>query len=42
MVSHQMGTVRGFCDAGIVLHKGKISYYDDLEEAIARHIELNG
>ena len=42
MVSHQMNTVKNFCDSGILLHEGKLTYYDDLEEAIARHIELNG
>lgn len=41
-VSHQMRTVRDFCDAGIVLHDGKLQYFEDLEEAIARHLELNG
>ncbi len=34
MVSHGMGTLREYCEAGIVLHEGKLTYYDDLEEAI--------
>jgi len=42
MVSHQMRTVRAFCDSGLVLHEDKITYFDDLEAAIARHTELNG
>ena len=42
LVSHQMKTVRDFCDSGIVLHQGKLTYFDDLEEAIARHLQLNG
>jgi capsular polysaccharide transport system ATP-binding protein len=42
MVSHQINTVRQFCDAGIVLHQGKLTYFEDLEEAIALHLELNG
>jgi capsular polysaccharide transport system ATP-binding protein len=42
MVSHQMSTVREFCDAGIVLSDGKLEVYDDLERAIARHLELVG
>jgi capsular polysaccharide transport system ATP-binding protein len=37
LVSHNMGEVREFCDAGIVLENGKLNYYPDLEEAIARH-----
>lgn len=42
MVSHQMATVRNFCNCGIVLHDGRLKYFDDLEEAIDLHIELNG
>ena len=42
MVSHQMGTVRNFCDSGLVLHDAKLSYFDDLDEAIALHTKLNG
>lgn len=41
MVSHQMGTVRDFCDSGIVLHDGKLFYFEDLEDAIAMHLKLN-
>ncbi|MCW8842082.1 MAG: ABC transporter ATP-binding protein [Rhodobacteraceae bacterium] len=37
MVSHDMTQVRKFCDAGIVLERGKISYFEDLEEAISIH-----
>lgn len=37
MVTHSMGQVREFCDAGLVLEQGKIQYFEDLEEAIAVH-----
>ncbi|WP_338549847.1 ABC transporter ATP-binding protein [Roseovarius phycicola] len=37
MVSHGIGQLRALCDAGAVLEKGKLYYYDDLEEAIAHH-----
>jgi len=40
LVSHEMGQVRQFCDAGIVLEHGRIQYFDDLEEAIALHQDL--
>lgn len=40
MVSHQMRQVRKFCDAGIVLHRGRLEYYPDLDEAIDRHEAL--
>ncbi|QQA45080.1 ABC transporter ATP-binding protein [Pelagovum pacificum] len=41
MVSHSTGKLRGFCDSGIVLNDGRMEYYDDLDEAIARHEEIN-
>ena len=37
MVSHSMGQLRKFCNAGIVLENGQMQYFDDLEEAIAVH-----
>lgn len=42
MVSHQVKTMRNFCESGLVLHNGKIQYFEDLEEAIALHLKLNG
>ena len=40
MVSHNMGDIRNFCDAGLVLNDGKIEVFEDVEEAIARHRKL--
>lgn len=37
MVNHSMGQIRQFCDAGMVLEKGRATYFDDLEEAISLH-----
>jgi len=37
MVSHSMRQVRQFCDSGVVLERGHLAYYDDLDEAIAVH-----
>ncbi|MBU2532434.1 MAG: ATP-binding cassette domain-containing protein [Alphaproteobacteria bacterium] len=37
MVSHGMGTLREYCEAGVVLQDGKLTYYDDLEDAIRHH-----
>ena len=37
MVSHSSLTLKKFCDAGCILHKGKLTYYDDLEEAMEIH-----
>lgn len=36
-VSHSIGNVRDMCQAGAVLEAGKLTYYDDIEEAIERH-----
>lgn len=38
LVSHEVGQMRSFCDAGIVLHKGKLSYFANIEEAIEIHL----
>jgi len=40
LVSHDMGQVREFCNAGIVLETGKLHYFADLDEAIAYHTAL--
>jgi capsular polysaccharide transport system ATP-binding protein len=37
VVSHSMALVRDLCDAGAVLENGRLTYYDNLEEAIAQH-----
>lgn len=39
VVSHGMGQIRQLCDAGAVLEKGRLYYYNDVEEAIAHHNE---
>lgn len=40
VVNHSMAGLRQFCDSGLVLEDGKITYFDDLEEAIEYHTEL--
>jgi capsular polysaccharide transport system ATP-binding protein len=40
LVSHEMGQVRQFCDAGLVLETGKLRFFEDLDEAIALHQAL--
>jgi len=40
MVSHSMDELRAFCDAGLVLAEGQLSYFEDLEEAIEYHLWL--
>lgn len=40
LVSHSMNELRKFCDAGIMLHDGKLTYFEDLDEAIACHEKM--
>lgn len=42
MVSHQMKVVRSFCENGLLMHNGQLTYFEDLDEAIALHLKLNG
>ena len=42
MVNHSMRQLRQFCNAGLVLEQGKMSYFEDLEEAIDLHERLMG
>lgn len=37
LVSHEMGQVREFCDSGLLLEDGNLTYFDDLDEAIKAH-----
>ncbi|QUJ76003.1 ABC transporter ATP-binding protein [Sulfitobacter albidus] len=40
LVTHEMGQVRSFCDSGILLHRGHLTYFEDVEEAIEAHMEV--
>ena len=40
MVSHEMDEIRQFCDSAIVLHKGELTFYNDLERGIAQYQAL--
>jgi capsular polysaccharide transport system ATP-binding protein len=42
LVSHEMGQLREYCDAGIVLADGRLRYFDDIEAAIDHHLALVG
>ncbi len=35
LVSHQPETMLTYCEAGATLHEGKLTYYDDIKEAVA-------
>ena len=40
VVSHEPAQLRQLCDAGCLLDRGRATYFDDLEDAIAAHAEL--
>ncbi|OAN78999.1 ABC transporter ATP-binding protein [Jannaschia sp. EhC01] len=42
MVNHNLGELREYCDAALVLEKGNLRYFDDLDEAIELHNENMG
>lgn len=37
MVSHSTSTLRDYCRTGVVLENGKLTYYSEIEDAIAAH-----
>jgi len=38
VVTHSLIEVRNLCNAGAVLENGEVTYFDDVEEAIALHV----
>ncbi len=40
IISHSIKTIKAYCDIGVVLEKGKLVMYDDLNEAIAVYNKL--
>ncbi|GEP58625.1 ABC transporter ATP-binding protein [Reyranella soli] len=40
MVSHQTETLLTYCDVGATLHKGKLTYYDDIKQAVACYNDI--
>lgn len=39
MVSHDPQTLRDYCDSGAVIDGGRLTFYDNIEEAMAHHFE---
>ncbi len=39
MVSHNMNTIRNFCDCALVVEGGRLSFHHDLEQGITAHME---
>lgn len=40
IVSHTTETLLTYCDVGAILHRGKLVYYDDIKEAVARYNDI--
>ena len=40
VVSHSMSLIKNLCDAGAVLERGRLSYFDDVRDAIAHYEDL--
>jgi len=40
MVNHNLRELQDYCDSAMVLHNGKLHFFDDLKEAIAAHNRL--
>lgn len=41
LVSHDMKTLQEICDAGIVVDKGEMRYYDSIDKAIEHYTQIN-
>ncbi len=39
VVSHSMSLVKRICTQGVVIENGKLNYYEDINEAVHRHLE---
>ena len=37
LVSHNPGDIQKFCDAALLLRAGKLTYFDDVDQALAAH-----
>jgi capsular polysaccharide transport system ATP-binding protein len=37
MASHSVGTIRAYCDSGLVIENGEARYFEDVGEAVAQH-----
>jgi capsular polysaccharide transport system ATP-binding protein len=41
LVSHDMKTLREMCQAGLLVHEGKLHFYEDIDDAIVHYETLN-
>lgn len=41
MVSHSMDSLKEYCDCGVLVHEGAMTFYDDIDAAIEEYDRLN-
>jgi len=41
LVSHSMKTLQEMCHAGLLVHEGKLSFFEDIDEGVKRYNEIN-
>ena len=41
MISHDMATIKKYCDKGVVLIDGQLMYFDNVDDAITNYYRLN-
>jgi len=41
MISHSAGTIKQYCDCGLLLEGNQIRYFDDVDDLLAAYKKLN-
>lgn len=41
MISHSLQTIRDYCDCGLILDRGKITFYEEVSDLLEAYKELN-
>ncbi|MBS9783628.1 MAG: ABC transporter ATP-binding protein [Pasteurella sp.] len=41
MISHSAGTIKEYCDCGLLLDKGKVTYFEEIDDLLLAYNEVN-
>ena len=41
MISHSAGTIKQYCDCGLLLEGNQIRYFDDVDDLLTAYKEIN-
>ncbi len=41
LVSHEMNMLKEFCHTGLLLHEGKLHYFDNIDDAVRAYADIN-